>query len=126
MCIYMSICMRVFACVPVFIFIFMLFLCFLSEYHCVRTVYTSFPLHMHISKTNKRFDHKKRKPSDRLREEEPSPGRLVGQRGAAGEAGPGGTGVSSSRTPDGQPGPILTNDTDVRRREKGKLYEANR
>jgi len=51
MCIYMLICVQVFACLPVFISIF-----FFSEYLCIRTRWTSFPLHERISKTNKRFD----------------------------------------------------------------------
>jgi len=45
----------------IYFYLYMLFLCFLCEYLCIHTMCTSFPLHVHISKTNKRFDRKNKR-----------------------------------------------------------------
>jgi len=47
---------------PVFIYIFFIlldFVMFWSEYLCIRTVWTYFPLHVYVLKTNNGFDHNK-------------------------------------------------------------------
>jgi len=63
----MSICVQVFACIPVFIYLFFftyLLVCFICMYRCICTEWTSLPLHVHISKTNIRFDHKKKEEQE--------------------------------------------------------------
>jgi len=56
-CAYMLMCAGF--CMSTRIYTYILF--YVSTF-CIRTMCTSFPLHVHISKTNKRFDHTKKIP----------------------------------------------------------------
>jgi len=63
--IYVNMCAGFCMSTRIYIYIYLKY--FLSEYLCIRTMCTYFPLHVHISKNNKRFDHKKKmKPSPKV------------------------------------------------------------